>query len=921
MLQTYSPGAHSWSQIAQALQAWAQSEAGISSPDLSSLCCVVPDISHASLLRQALQARAPGTALLPPRIYTLATLAQDWGSDDGRIELDQTARCLTVYDVLRDQVWTQKMTGDSADTGVFWSLARQLLELCDELSTWLEDSDSPLLTEANGLQAWLQQQFGARAELLSFEAQLLLKVWHALRDPCNPPDLLRQRLQRVPQQAAQRQCRALCWIMGQPWEELPAWQRRWAQSCAESMPFQVWYPVWDGAFDHAASAQNWHIVECADLEQEALTAVRAIWAQSQQRQHAPQALAVIAQDLTVARRLQALLRRAQVPVQDDSGWKLSTSAAATVLMRWLEASLDQAPWNTVLEVIKSPFVSLAPAAVQSRLAHMADLTWRATQTRQGWSALHHSLEQALLDQGNKQADSSALLDALALLAQESRRLHSSGTLARQIQTLLQGMQALGMSERFEQDAAGMEIVQLLKTTLQALPEPDQVVLTLHEFQAWLSQQFETRAFRPVSTSDQGSGLSVSMVSLTAARLRPWDAIVWVGAGAELMQPAPPETLFFGSRVRHELGLPTRAQAQRQMERHLLELLNLNVPTTLTWRARQGDEPLALAPLLTRLHLSALRQQLPAFVRPYAAEWQACAPQALEPQASVPVDTGLLPTRLSARHWEALVACPYRFWAQAVWHLGERDEIQDSASKRDYGNAVHQILYRAHTLAEQRLEQDFAVLLDAVATEIFSALAQSYPDAFTWQQRFDNWKTEYLLWWQQERELGWRWQGGELRREYRLPLEPDRHLTLHGRLDRLDRHEQDRRFRILDYKAKSHDQLKRMQRETGEQVQLLFYGLLCQSEAEQHNFGLNAAYLPAENTGKEFAAYPVLQDDDLFLQTLQAEKRRLQTVWLSLTQGRQLRAQGSTVACAYCAMRGLCRRDERETPLNTGEPAA
>jgi hypothetical protein len=112
----------------------------------------------------------------------------------------------------------------------------------------------------------------------------------------------------------------------------------------------------------------------------------------------------------------------------------------------------------------------------------------------------------------------------------------------------------------------------------------------------------------------------------------------------------------------------------------------------------------------------------------------------------------------------------------------------------------------------------------------------------------------------------------------------------------------------------------MQRETGEQVQLLFYGLLCQSEAEQHNFGLNAAYLPAENTGKEFAAYPVLRDDDLFLQTLQAEKRRLQTVWLSLTQGRRLRAQGSTVACTYCAMRGLCRRDERETSLNTGEPA-
>jgi ATP-dependent helicase/nuclease subunit B len=551
------------------------------------------------------------------------------------------------------------------------------------------------------------------------------------------------------------------------------------------------------------------------------------------------------------------------------------------------------------------------------LAHVADLAWRATQTRQGWSALYDSLEQAVQDQSDK----ASLLQALALLAQESRRLHGPRTLSRHLQALLQGMQALGMSDQLEQDAAGTEILQRLKTTLQALPESDEVVLTLHEFQAWLSQQLETHAFCPVSTAAPCATLTITMVSLRGARLRPWDAVVWVGAGAELMQPALQETLFFGTRVRHELGLPTRAQAQAQMERHLLELLNLNVPTTLTWRARQGDEPLALAPLLARLQLLALRQQRPAFVRPYAAQLQTCAVQALEAQASVAVHSALLPARLSARHWEALVACPYRFWAQAAWRLDERDEIQDTASKRDYGNAVHQILYRAHTLFEQQPEQDFAALLDAVAAEIFTTLAQNYPDAFAWEQRFEAWKTHYVSWWQQQREQGWRWQGGELRREYVLPLRSGRSLTLYGRLDRLDRHEQDQRFRILDYKAKSHEQLKRMQRDLGEQVQLLFYGLLCQSEAEQQNFSLNAGYLSAEESGRELTSFDALPDDSLFVQILQAEKQRIEAVWLGLSAGTRLLAQGTTEVCRHCAMRGLCRRDERKTPLSAAGVAA
>jgi hypothetical protein len=112
----------------------------------------------------------------------------------------------------------------------------------------------------------------------------------------------------------------------------------------------------------------------------------------------------------------------------------------------------------------------------------------------------------------------------------------------------------------------------------------------------------------------------------------------------------------------------------------------------------------------------------------------------------------------------------------------------------------------------------------------------------------------------------------------------------------------------------------MQRDLGEQVQLLFYGLLCQSEAEQQNFSLNAGYLSAQESSSALTVFEALEDDRWFLETLQAEKRRIETVWMGLSQGTVLRAQGTTEACRYCAMRGLCRRDERETPQRAGESA-
>jgi ATP-dependent helicase/nuclease subunit B len=95
---------------------------------------------------------------------------------------------------------------------------------------------------------------------------------------------------------------------------------------------------------------------------------RAVATWAAERLHAGKRdLALIALDRETARRVRALLERMDVLAADETGWTLSTTAAAAVIDRWLECVASDFPHVELLDLLKSPFVLGEPAARQDQV--------------------------------------------------------------------------------------------------------------------------------------------------------------------------------------------------------------------------------------------------------------------------------------------------------------------------------------------------------------------------------------------------------------------------------------------------------------------------------------------------------------------------------------------------------------------------
>jgi ATP-dependent helicase/nuclease subunit B len=639
-------------------------------------------------------------------------------------------------------------------------------------------------------------------------------------------------------------------------------------------------------FAAAAATDRIDVAVGADFEAEAQrTAARVLAELAQGR--AP--VALIAQDRLLIRRVRALLARQGVPLQDETGWKLSTTRAAARIGSLLRAARGDAGSDDWLDWLKGCGDDWAGGPGAGRAVPTLERALRS----HGWS------HPVAVDSG-RLAPSAARLWHAAQQQIAPLRAARSRSLAQWLGAIGSALEGCGAMALLRADEAGRQVLAALHldTGGESMRSAADDPLTLDELTAWVDGALEDGTFLPGSAP----GAPVVVTPLERAMLRPFGAIVLAAADEKRLGAVPAPQPLLGDALAAELGIPTSA-ARRDAE--LLAFAQaLRAPRiALLRRHDDGGEPLAPSPLLERLELARIRRGL----APLPQAEDAAVDLELVPtpvERPMPQAATILPERLSASACEALRSCPYRFYALRLLRLREADELDDELEKRDYGNWLHAVLRRFHATRAEALDVAAeAKRLHAVADEVQAEMRFDAAAFLPFAATFARFVPRYVEWLRGRDAGGARWLDGEVELSALPPAWAG--IAMHGIVDRVDSvfGEAGPTTQLIDYKTGSAQALRDQMRQPAEDTQLAFYAALM---AAQSTAGgpIAAAYLPLDESG---AIRPIEHPDveataERLVAGVGAELARIRA-------GAPLPALGDGRACTYCEARGLCRRDQ------------
>jgi ATP-dependent helicase/nuclease subunit B len=630
-------------------------------------------------------------------------------------------------------------------------------------------------------------------------------------------------------------------------------------------------------FADAGAAAAPAFIVCDSFEQEAQSTAAQILAHVG-RGEAP--VALIAQDRLLVRRVRALLERHRLRLHDETGWKLSTTRAAVLVVGPLRAARADATTDALLDWLKAA----------SGDADALDAL-EATCRRQGVSRVA-ALDHAVLEP--PAARLWARVRSLLSELQATPRRPLAGWIA----TLASSLDAFGTMAALRADDAGRQVLDRLRLETHA-PQPvtwataaAQRVVDLREFTTWAEGALEQATFRP--TPDFDDAPDVVVTPLAGAMLRSFAAIVMPGADDKHLGAPPAPIPLLGDTLAASLGLPTAANQRRAETLAFVHLLAAPRLTLLRRRVDDG-EPLADSPLVERLAL-ALAARGRAFETWHDTRIE-IEVAATPIRMTAPAAGALLPARLSASACEALRACPYRFFALNMLRLREDEELERDVEKRDYGTWLHAVLHEFHATREApagAADEIERLVRLARASQADHNLADA--DFLPFAASFESFAPRYIAWLHRRDADGARWLEGE--QEITLRRDELGGTELRGIVDRID--ERGAAIEVIDYKTGSAAGLREKVKRPLEDTQLAFYAALMRSRTA---LPLAASYLALdgskgleeiEHEGVEASAAALVAGlaDDL----------------ARLRAGAGLPALGEGATCEHCAARGVCRRD-------------
>ena len=883
--------------------------------DLSSVLVLVPALPIAVELRSAILWAAPRPLLLP-RFDTLTHWVQTATLPGVPEQLPESERLVLLHEALRARGWF--------DEAALWGIASEMASLFDELTA----AAVSMPADEAALADQLHRAYALRASApLAFEARVVHELWRALAAVGQPDAAAAYRL-RLAAQARQvedsgESCPLLVLLDAAPNEALDPAERDFLLRYGAVQPVSVFHPAprceatsplmdalsaaWPempGAplFERAMELavrrpecplrDRLQLVPTGGREQEAQAAVAQIgaWLLAGLRR-----IVLITQDRLTARRVRALLEREGVLVNDETGWKLSTSRAAAAVDALIETAAGNAYYRDLLDLCKSPYVFADNDEDERKAAVFAlERAVRTASVKSGIPRIRRCLLDA--DDDGSRTLGLTLLDRIEAATTLLRA--KPAPLARWISRLHKALEAIGALDPLQHDVAGKALLDLLEMRRMEL-DASPALFAFAAWRDWLNRELEAANFR-----DSRINSPIVLTPLNAVCLRRFEAALLIGGDARQLAAAG-NGEFFNQSVRRELGLRTHEDAERELRRDL-ELLLATVPrVTVTWQAMQDGEANLLAPelaLLSTLHQLAWNDDLHRSPLPARRESQpevTTAPIATT-LATPAAPLALIPQRVSVSGYASLVACPYRFFARHVLGLGEMDEVSEEMEKSDYGALVHRVLERFHErypMLSALAENEALSALQACVVEVFAPAVEENFLATGWRLRCEKRLAAYVAW-QREREAeGWRFAQAETRVSQILPLADGQRVELYGRIDRIDHIGQgEASASLLDYKTQT---AKAIRDRLNDDVQLPAYALL-------HGDAVQAAYVALDD--ERIVAVAAGDEDHPLMVEAEAQGQRLSSAFSAMRVGARLPAHGAESVCRWCEMSGLCRRD-------------
>ena len=644
-------------------------------------------------------------------------------------------------------------------------------------------------------------------------------------------------------------------------------------------------------------------------------------------------IGIVTENRRLARRVRALLERADIALQDTAGWALSTTSASATLERWLESVEEDFAYQPLLDLFKSPFFLQGQTSSETQTD--------PKQAQEDLLAIIYRFEQGIILRENISrgleryrqhtayrqkrlpeelaAGYDEIYPLLDILSEAAKPLlpliHGSrNSPAKILDALDQSLHILGLRGSFSADDAGIKILEELQQMRSAALGTD-LSLNWTEFRNWLGRTLERFNFLPRIQTGH-----VQLMSLKQSVLCRFDGLIIAGAEKEYLPGTINQSPFFNDGVRQSLGLYSHTEKLSFRFYDFRRLLESAPDILITRRVEQNNEDVVSSPWVERIqsfHEIAYNNDLVniALTRfvghpdTIVTHRETPLPQPVGPNPGTWVIPELIPNYISASAYQQLVNCPYQFFAARCLGLEPPETIREMLEKSDYGERVHLCLHAFHSGAkglpgpfEKPLDKNREEGIQCLINIANAVFARDLEDNFLhrdWLKRWHKLIPSYIDW-QIEHRQTWQVKTTEYDAEAYLD---GLNVQLKGRLDRVDLNVEanEKKLGILDYKTGA--LAKEQEVMSGESIQLPFYVLLARQALQQETSRVE--YVSVD--GEKVQSKTILEGDTLQSLAQQVGQRLVEVVG-EIQDGVALMAWGDRESCRWCQMSGVCRKE-------------